>query len=101
MTKACGPTWWRTSFRAKDRSHPLLLELPGMTKGQVYLNGHHLGRYWVAGPAGWGQAQSRWYLPECWLRDDEDNELVLFDEHGGNPGKCRIVADDRPAPIRA
>jgi beta-galactosidase len=78
-----GPTWWRTSFRAKDRVHPLLLELPGMTKGQVYLNGKHIGRYWVSGRGGWEQAQTRWYLPECWLRDDEDNELVLLVEERG------------------
>ncbi len=104
MTGAAGPTWWRTSFRAKDRTHPLMLDLTGMTKGQVYFNGHHMGRYWVAAPAGvavWQPSQTRWYLPECWLRDDEDNELVLFDEHGGNPGKCRLTWDDRPAPIRA
>lgn len=101
MSGAAGPTWWRTSFRAKDRTMPLLLELPGMTKGQIYMNGRHVGRYWVAGPAGWQGGQSRWYLPECWLRDDEDNELVLFDEHGGNPGRCKLVHDDRPGPIRA
>lgn len=105
MGGAEGPTWWRTSFRAKDRSHPLLLDLTGMTKGQVYMNGRHLGRYWVGappeGPTGWQVAQGRWYLPECWLRDDEDNELVLFDELGGNPGKCRLAFDDRAAPIRA
>jgi hypothetical protein len=105
LAGADGPTWWRTSFRAKDRTHPLLLDLSGMTKGQVYMNGHHLGRYWVAapvgGPATWQIAQTRWYLPECWLRDDEDNELVLFDEQGGNPGKCRLVHDERAGPIRA
>lgn len=101
MASADGPTWWRTSFRAKDRQHPLLLEIPGMTKGQIYMNGRHLGRYWVSGPAGWQAAQTGWYLPECWLRDDEDNELVLFDEQGGNPSKCRLTYDDRPGPIRA
>ena len=101
MSSTTGPTWWRASFRTKDRETPLLLELPGMAKGQIYINGRHLGRYWLTGPAGWQPAQDRWYVPAPWLREDGDNELVLFDEEGGNPSKCRLVLDDRPSPIRA
>ncbi|KAJ5109855.1 hypothetical protein N7532_002500 [Penicillium argentinense] len=38
------------------------LELPGWTKGVVWVNGVNLGRYWVIGP------QQTLYLPGCYLR---------------------------------
>lgn len=39
--------------------------------GQLYLNGHHIGRYYQAGP------QRAFYLPECWLKPGAKNTLVL------------------------
>ena len=62
-----------------------------MSKGQLYLNGHDLGRYWVATANGKAVGpQKHWYLPEPWLKDG-DNELTLFDEHGKHPAKCRLL----------
>lgn len=50
------------------------LDLSGYQKGVVWINGHHLGRYWAIGP------QQRLYCPAPWLRRGE-NELVIFDLH--------------------
>ena len=38
----------------------------------VYINGHHLGRFWKAGP------QQRLYCPASWLRKG-NNKIIVFD----------------------
>ena len=63
-----------------------------MSKGQLYLNGHNVGRYFVATATGKAVPPQRfYYLPEPWLRTDTPNDLLIFDEHGKPPGKCRLV----------
>lgn len=88
------PAWWKSTFTSPETDAAALLELGGVTKGQVYINGKHLGRYFVA--TGDGKSVSpaeRLFVPRSWLRPGAENEVVIFDEHGGNPGKCRIVFD--------
>ncbi len=92
-----GPTWWRCRFEVSETSRPLFVDLTGMTKGQVYLNGHDVGRYFLATTTGKHvPPQTRWYLPEPWLETDSANELILFDEHGGNPTRVLFVHGDAP-----
>ncbi len=88
------PAWWRCTFAVKHTNVPLWLEPLGMTKGQIYINGHNAGRYFVASPTGKKVTpQERYYLPEPWLHTDRDNELLLFDEHGAKPTKVRFTYD--------
>jgi len=63
----------------------LKVRLTGMSKGSAWLNGRELGRYWQIGP------QEDYNLPMSWLADE--NELVLFDEHGSNPERVRLLYD--------
>ena len=88
------PAWYRTTFTVTRTDTPLFLEPAGMTKGQVYLNGHNVGRYFVATPTGAAvPPQKRYYLPEPWLDTGGPNVLTVFDEHGKQPAKCRLVYD--------
>jgi beta-galactosidase len=48
------------------------LDMTGWPKGCVWVNGHHLGRYWDTGP------QTRLYLPATFLKQGA-NEVVVFD----------------------
>lgn len=80
------PAWYSTTFPATDYTGPLYLKLRGAVKGQLYLNGHNLGRYWVCAP------QDTYYLPECWL--GEVNELLVFDETGAVLAGAELI-DDR------
>jgi beta-galactosidase len=90
------PSWLGCTFHATSLDAPLYLELPGMSKGQIVLNGHHLGGYWQQTREGkLVNADKRYYLPKAWLKLDEPNELMLFDEHGRTPGKCKLVYADR------
>lgn len=89
------PTWWRCEFDLSTIDAPLWLEPRGMSKGQIIINGHNAGRYWMSTHTGKSVGpQSLYYLPEAWLRSDEPNELILFDEHGKLPSRCRLVANE-------
>lgn len=57
-------------------------------KGVAWINGFNLGRYWNAGP------QKALYIPGPLLRKGE-NELVLFELHGG-PESCEVELSDQP-----
>lgn len=47
------------------------IELPGFTKGCLFVNGFNLGRFWKTGP------QKRFYLPAPLLRQGENSILVF------------------------
>ncbi|MBI1335372.1 MAG: hypothetical protein GC164_00245 [Phycisphaera sp.] len=86
------PGWFKAEFNIKSTDAPLWLEPRGMSKGQLYINGHNAGRYFVATHTGKEVPPQRlYYLPEPWLHTDKPNTLLLFDEHGKHPGKCGLV----------
>ena len=90
------PCWYRATFSAGSRDVPLWLEINGLSKGQIYVNGYNIGRYFNTTAAGKSVGpQKRFYLPEPWLNVDEPNELMLFDEHGKRPTGCRLIYDER------
>ena len=74
--------WFTTKFRHHQTDTPLFIKLYGAKKGQIYLNGHNVSRFWTIGP------QEYYYLPSCWLR--EENELLVFEEHGHMPSRCKL-----------
>lgn len=94
--KHAHPCWWRCSFRTSTREAPLFFDANGLSKGHLFLNGRDLCRYFVATADGKSvPPQQRYYLPEPWLRIDQHNELLIFDEHGAAPTKCKLVYDRR------
>ncbi len=88
------PCWYQARFNTPRLDVPLWLEPVGMSKGQIYINGHNAGRYFVSTHVGKAVGpQKRYYLPQPWLHTDQPNQLLLFDEHGRSPDKCRLVYD--------
>ncbi|XP_030499794.2 beta-galactosidase 3 [Cannabis sativa] len=103
-------TWHKTYFNAPEGDEPLALDMEGMGKGQIWINGQSIGRYWTAYAngncnechyaggfkppkcqLGCGQPTQRWYhVPRSWLRPTQ-NLLVLFEELGGNPSRISLV----------
>ncbi|GJJ03233.1 beta-galactosidase [Duganella rhizosphaerae] len=69
-----GPTFWRGHF-STSASGSTFLDTRALGKGHVWVNGHHLGRYWRIGP------QQSLFLPAPWLRKG-DNEIVILDMDG-------------------
>ncbi len=86
-----GPTWWRSTFTPADTETPLFFEPTGLTKGQVYINGKHLGRYFAATATGRTVPHVPLYVPRPWLVPDSENTILVFDEHGGEPGRARLI----------
>ncbi|KZV16514.1 Beta-galactosidase 3 isoform 1 [Dorcoceras hygrometricum] len=103
-------TWHKAYFNAPDGDEPLALDMGSMGKGQLWVNGQSLGRYWTAYATGncngcnyvgtyrpfkcqlgCGQPTQRWYhLPRSWLKSTQ-NLLVLFEELGGNPTRISLA----------
>lgn len=94
MSAVNRPAWWRTSFESPGARVALSLDCAGLTKGQVYLNGRALGRYFVAtGDGKPVEPALPLILPAPWLKESGANELMIFDEHGGSPTKARIIVE--------
>lgn len=73
--KESGPLFLKGSFTVRQREDTFV-RLDGFTKGNVYINGFNLGRYW--NPAG---PQKTLYLPTPLLHEGE-NELVVLELEG-------------------
>lgn len=88
------PVFYRCQFNVSHTNVPLWLEPRGLSKGQIFLNGHNVGRYFHATASGKSVGpQKRYYLPEPWLHLDEPNTLILFEEHGKSPAQVRLLYD--------
>ena len=86
------PCWWRTSLKVREIPAPIRLETTGLSKGHVFVNGQNLGRYFTATADGRPVGPQRWlYVPESWIKRDEVNEILIFDEHGFGPHRTHII----------
>lgn len=65
------PGCYRATFNLK-KTGDTFINLETWGKGQVYVNGHAIGRFWQIGP------QQTLYMPGCWLRKGE-NEIIVLD----------------------
>jgi beta-galactosidase len=69
-----GPAYYRTVFNL-SKTGDTFLDMTHWKKGMVYVNGHNIGRFWEIGP------QQTLYMPGCWLREGE-NEIIVLDIAG-------------------
>ncbi|KAK2424753.1 beta-galactosidase [Trifolium repens] len=100
-------TWYKTNFYAPSGSNPVAIDFTGMGKGEAWVNGQSIGRYWptyVASNAGCTDycnyrgpytaskcrkncgkpSQTLYHVPRSFLKPS-GNILVLFEENGGDP----------------
>uniref|UniRef100_A0A0D9WGT5 Beta-galactosidase n=1 Tax=Leersia perrieri TaxID=77586 RepID=A0A0D9WGT5_9ORYZ len=78
-------TWYKTTFATPVGNDAVTLNLTSMGKGEVWVNGESIGRYWVSFRAPSGQpSQSLYHIPQRFLKPKE-NLLVLVEEMGGDP----------------
>ncbi|KHG20819.1 Beta-galactosidase 3 [Gossypium arboreum] len=103
-------TWYKAFFNAPGGDDPLALDMSGMGKGQVWINGESIGRYWTISVNGnctgcsyvgafrqtkchfgcGGPTQQWYHVPRSWLKPTR-NSLVVFEEIGGDASKISIV----------
>ncbi|MEM8783281.1 MAG: beta-galactosidase [Planctomycetota bacterium] len=86
------PGWFRCTFEASPSEAPLFFDASTLSKGQVFLNGRNVGRYFCqTATRAKVPPQSLYYLPEPWLNAGEPNVLTVFDEHGFAPTKAKLA----------
>jgi beta-galactosidase len=74
-SKSCtGACFYRATFKVGEPADTFV-DTRSLGKGQVFINGQPLGRFWNIGP------QGTLYLPAPWLKKGE-NEIVIFDLDG-------------------
>ncbi|KAK1554818.1 hypothetical protein Q3G72_017743 [Acer saccharum] len=103
-------TWYKAYFNAPTGNEPLALDMRSMGKGQAWINGQSIGRYWMAYAKGdcsdcsysgtyrptkcqsrCGRPTQRWYhVPRSWLKPTK-NLLVVFEELGGDASQISLV----------
>lgn len=69
-----GRGYYRGYFNL-SKTGDTFLNLENWGKGQVYVNGHAIGRHWYIGP------QQTLYVPGCWLKKGK-NEVIVLDVMG-------------------
>ena len=69
-----GIGYYRGHFTLK-KTGDTFLNMESWGKGQVYVNGHAIGRFWNIGP------QQTLYVPGCWLKKGS-NEVIVLDVIG-------------------
>ncbi|XP_021900430.1 beta-galactosidase 6 isoform X2 [Carica papaya] len=78
-------TWYKTAFDAPMGENPVALNLSSMGKGEAWVNGQSIGRYWVSFHTPKGlPSQTLYHIPRSFL-NVSNNLLVLFEESGGDP----------------
>ncbi|KAG6436226.1 hypothetical protein SASPL_101111 [Salvia splendens] len=103
-------TWYKAYFNSPNGNEPLALDMSSMGKGQAWINGQSIGRYWTANAKGQcngcsykgtyrqgkcqdgcGKPTQRWYhVPRSWLKPSQ-NLLIVFEEIGGDASKISLV----------
>ncbi|KAK6124416.1 hypothetical protein DH2020_041836 [Rehmannia glutinosa] len=108
--------WYKTLFLAPEGSGPVSLNLSSMGKGQAWVNGQSIGRYWssyLSPSSGCSEncdyrgtydaskclkkcgqpAQTLYHVPRSWLQPGE-NLLVIHEELGGNPSMISLATQN-------
>jgi len=85
-----GACFYQATFQV-DEPADTFVDTRSLGKGEVFINGDPLGRFWNIGP------QGTLYLPAPWLKKGE-NEIVVFDLNGKPnptlPFLARAILDD-------
>jgi beta-galactosidase len=85
-----GACFYQAAFQV-DQPADTFIDTRSLGKGEVFVNGKPLGRFWKIGP------QGTLYLPAPWLKKGQ-NEIVIFDLSGqANPTVpflARPILDD-------
>ncbi|PKA57733.1 Beta-galactosidase 9 [Apostasia shenzhenica] len=104
-------TWYKAYFDGPNGNDTVALDLGKMGKGQAWVNGNGIGRYWslIAPEDGCpktcnyrgaynenkcmqncGKPTQTWYhVPREWLHET-NNLLIIFEETGGNPFHIKL-----------
>ncbi|XP_010541689.1 PREDICTED: beta-galactosidase 7-like [Tarenaya hassleriana] len=101
-------TWYKTPFDTPSGNSPVVVDLNGLGKGEAWINGRSIGRYWPSfdadndgcseecdyrGPYDSNKCafkcgeptQRLYHVPRDFLNGNSSNTLTLLEEMGGDP----------------
>ncbi|GER34103.1 beta-galactosidase [Striga asiatica] len=113
-------SWYKTYFDVHYGLDPVALDMSSMGKGQVWVNGNHIGRYWTLNAPKDGcetcdyrgaYGPEKYHIPRSWLQAS-NNLLVVFEETEKNPFDisikshftetiCAQMSEDHNPPLHA
>ncbi|KAJ4787145.1 Beta-galactosidase [Rhynchospora pubera] len=105
--------WYKTQFQAPAGNDPVAIDFTGMGKGEAWINGQSIGRFWpnyTAPLSGCSDScnykgayssskclkkcgkpsQQLYHVPRSFLKEGA-NTMVLFEEEGGDPTKISFA----------
>ena len=66
-----------------------------MNRGQAYVNGHNIGRYWMIKDGNGDYSQGYYHIPKDWLKGEgEENVLVLGETLGASDPSVTICTTE-------
>ncbi|KAJ4830522.1 hypothetical protein Tsubulata_041889 [Turnera subulata] len=77
-------TWYKILVDSPPGDVPVALNLGSMGKGEAWINGQSIGRYWPSYRSPSGSSQIWYNVPRSFLKPT-GNLLVLLEEKGGDP----------------
>ncbi|EYU36194.1 hypothetical protein MIMGU_mgv1a001958mg [Erythranthe guttata] len=115
--------WYKTTFDAPIGTSPVAIDFTGMGKGEAWINGQSIGRYWptyIVQDNGCNDScsyigsfspskcmtncgkptQQFYHVPRSWIKSSA-NTLVLFEEMGGDPTQISFATRETGGSIYA
>ncbi|CAH2067723.1 unnamed protein product [Thlaspi arvense] len=104
-------TWYKASFDTPEGKYPVALNLGSMGKGEAWVNGQSIGRYWVSFHTSKGNPSQRWYhIPRSFLKPKRNLLVIMEEERAVNPlgitidtvsatEVCGHVSSSHPPPV--
>ncbi|KAL4183221.1 hypothetical protein AMTRI_Chr11g97120 [Amborella trichopoda] len=84
-------TWYKSYIDAPGGSDPVAIDLNSMGKGQAWINGESIGRFWPSFLTPTGESsQTMYHIPRSFLKPF-GNLVILFEEMGGDPAHVSLV----------
>lgn len=84
---ACGRRGYYRGWFNLKKTGDTFLNMETWGKGQVWINGHAIGRFWRVGP------QQTLYVPGAWLKKGQ-NEIIVMDV--AEPVENKLWGQDKP-----
>ncbi|XP_071603722.1 beta-galactosidase-1-like protein isoform X3 [Heliangelus exortis] len=83
-----GPAFYTGTFETPGIAWDTFVKFPGWSKGQLWINGFNLGRYWPShGP------QQTLFVPSSVLHADRPNNITVLELEGASPAPFLLFLD--------
>lgn len=98
VENASNLAWYKSTFKTPEglkRGVEVLVHPEGMGRGQAYINGHNIGRYWMIKDQHGDYTQGYYHIPKDWLNaEGEENVITLGEMLGATDPNVTICTTE-------